>query len=275
MKYKIVADSSCNLFHFDYPFSSVPLKIRTEQKEYIDNENLNIKDMLNDFKNEKGKSSTSCPSSGEWLEAFEDADIIFGVTITSGLSGCFNAAMIAKQQYEEMYPDKRVYIIDSLSTGPEMVLIIEKLIELMKEEKSYIEIRNTILDYIQKTHLLFSLSSLDHFARNGRVSSALVKSASAFKIHIIGKASYEGKLEALHFCRGEKKALKKIGEEMKKLGYHQGKIIISHTDNLESANLLSSLLKEMFSINSIEIMENKGLCSYYCEKGGLLIGFES
>lgn len=276
MKYRIVADSSSNLFNInDISYTTVPLKVITDHKEYIDVDSLDVKEMLNDFKDYKGKSGTSCPNASEWLEAFGDGEIVFGVTITSGLSGCFNAAMIAKKQYEEMYPERRVYIIDSLSTGPEMYLIVEKLVELMKEEKDYIEIRNTIIDYANRTHLMFSLSSLDNFARNGRISPALAKSANIFGIRIVGQASYEGKLEPIGFCRGQKKAFKRLLEEMKHGGFKGGQVIISHTDNEEGANAFAGLLKENFNNVNIKIMTNGALCSYYAETGGILIGFES
>lgn len=276
MKYKIVSDSSSNLYELDeIEYSTVPLKIITNQIEYIDNKELNVEKMLDDLKDYNDKSGTSCPNANEWIEAFGDADIIFAVTITSGLSGSFNAAMMAKSQYEEMNPGKKVYVIDSLSTGPEMKLIIDKLVILMKENRDYKDIRNTIIDYTHKTHLMFSLSSLDNFARNGRISPVLAKSASIFGIRVVGQASYEGKLEPIGFIRGQKKALKKLIQEMKSAGYHGGKVVISHTDNKEGADLLVQLIKEAFVDVDIEMMINGGLCSYYAETGGILVGFKS
>ncbi len=276
MKYKIVADSSCNFFELkDIDYTVVPLKIITDQKEYVDNQTLNVNGMMEDLKDYKGKTGTSCPNASEWLQAFGDGDIVFGVTITSGLSGSFNAAMMAKQQYEEMYPGKKVFIVDSLSTGPEMKLIIEKLKQLCLEEKSYSDIRNTIIDYTQKTHLLFSLESLDNFVRNGRISPAIAKSVDVFGIRIVGRASYDGKLEPMGFCRGQKKAVKRLVDEIKHTGYKGGNIVISHTNNQKGVDSLVELLKENYPQANITIMNNGGLCSYYAQQGGILVGFES
>ena len=70
MNYKIVADSSSNLFKIeDANYSSVPLKVVTQEKEYIDNETCDIHEMIEDLKVVKGKTGTACPSAGEWLEA--------------------------------------------------------------------------------------------------------------------------------------------------------------------------------------------------------------
>lgn len=276
MKYKIVADSSSNLYTLDgFNYESVPLKIVAGENQYTDNKDLDVNEMLEYFKGYKGKSSTACPSSGEWLEAFGDADIVFGVTITSGLSGSFNAAMVAKQQYEEANPGKKVFIVDSLSAGPELTLIINKLKEYMEKELCYSEIRNNILEYTHRTHLMFSLSSVENFARNGRVSPAVAKSASVFGIRVVGKASYEGKLQPTKFCRGQKKAIKKVFEEMKSHGYHGDKVIIAHTKNEESAIALKDLIKEEFMQADVTVTVNGGLCSYYAEVGGILVGFES
>ena len=100
MRFKIVADSSADIHQLsDVSFDSVPLKIITEDREYVDNSSLDVVSMLSDFKSYKGKSRTSCPSSGEYLEAFADAENIFVITISSNLSGSFNAANVAAKTY--------------------------------------------------------------------------------------------------------------------------------------------------------------------------------
>ena len=90
MKIKIVADSSANLYTLDGPdfdFSPVPLKVLAGDREYVDDSRLDVPQMLKELKEYKGKSSTACPSVGDWLDAFGDADIVYGSAITSHLSG--------------------------------------------------------------------------------------------------------------------------------------------------------------------------------------------
>ena len=82
MKYKIVADSACNIVSGeDGAFASVPMKIVAE-REYVDDANLDVAQMVEDLKQYKGKSGSSCPNVGEWLEAFGDAEEVFGITIS-------------------------------------------------------------------------------------------------------------------------------------------------------------------------------------------------
>ena len=94
MKYKIAADSSCNIVSGeDSTFASVPMKIVAE-REYVDDAHLDVAQMVEDLKQYKGKSGSSCPNVGEWLEAFGDAEEVFGITISKHLSGSYNAARI-------------------------------------------------------------------------------------------------------------------------------------------------------------------------------------
>lgn len=83
MKYKIIMDSSSNIFDLEQvSFSSVPLKIITDQKEFTDDPNLDLNEMLTYLSAYKGRSGTACPNINEWLEAFGDAEYVFAVTIT-------------------------------------------------------------------------------------------------------------------------------------------------------------------------------------------------
>ena len=160
---KIVADSSANLMGLETVcFDVAPLKIITAEREFVDNRELDLKEMISFFKSYKGRSQTSCPNPEDWLNAFGDAQDIFCVTITSGLSGSYNAACIAKDMYEAEHPGRRVFVIDSLSAGPELTLIVEKLEEMILEGKSYEEICAYIPTYQKKTGLLFMLESAVH-----------------------------------------------------------------------------------------------------------------
>lgn len=274
-KVKIVADSSSDvLFLNGFDFGSAPLKIITEEKEYVDNDKLNVADMVNDLLKYNGKSSTSCPNTSDWLSVFGQADYIFCITITAALSGSYNSACLAKKMYEEMYPDKRVHVINSLTTGPEMRLIIEKIEELIGQEDDFEVICEKIDDYMKNTGLLFMLQSMKNLANNGRVSHIAAKMAGVLGIRALGKASDAGTLEMLEKCRGEKKSLEAIIEQMKNLGFNGEKVRIAHCLNEEFGLQLKEKLIEEYKNIDIELYNCRGLCSFYAEKGGILIGFE-
>ena len=274
-KIRIVADSSANLTEITgMDFASAPLKITTAVKEYVDNESLDAEAMATDLLSYKGKSTTSCPNTEDWLRAFGDAEQIFCMTITAALSGSYNSAMLAKRRYEESHPDRKVFVLNTLSTGPEMGLIAEKLCELAKSGADFDSICRDIEDYSQKTGLLFVLESLKNLANNGRVNSIVAKMAGILGIRIVGKASDKGELEPLDKPRGAKMTRMKVVERLSSLGYVGGRLHITHALNPTEAENLKADVLVKFPTAEISIDKCGGLCSFYAEKGGLLIGFE-
>jgi len=272
---KIVADSSANILQLQHTvFAAAPLKVITDIREFSDDAALDVDAMVTWFDSYKGKSKTSCPNSADWLEAFGDADEVYCVTITSGLSGSYNAACIAKQLYETENTGKRVCVIDSLSAGPELVLIIEKLEEYIQCGMPFDDICREIEVYKQKTGLTFMLQSLKNFAANGRVSPAVAKIAGVLGIRIVGKASEQGTLEPTNKCRGEEKSLAAILSHLQNNGLSKGKVRIAHCMNEAAAQKLKEIIQSQMAQVNVQIHSCRGLCSYYAEKGGLLVGFE-
>ena len=272
--FKIVSDSSSDIREFSAAFSSVPLKIRTDEREFCDDDTLKLSEMLTYLEKYKGKSGSACPNTAEWLEAFEDYENIFCVTITSSLSGSYNSAYGAAKEYMEKYPERHVLVIDSRSTGPECALVIEKLGQLISEGKSFDEISAEIKEYQKHTHLIFALESMHNLANNGRVSPIVAKLAGVIGIRIVGKASDEGTLEIMNKSRGAKRMLEDIIDNMKKTGCG-GKVRIHHCENPAVSEKLEALIKETFPETSVTISTVGGLCGFYAERGGVLIGYES
>ena len=274
-KIKIVADSSCDLFRLKHTeFETAPMKIITAEREFIDDTSLDVDGMANYLYQFKGKSKSSCPNTTDWLEAFGDADEIYCVTITSGLSGSYNSACAAKQIYESENEGKRVHVFDTLSAGPEITLIIEKIEECIDKDMAYEDICNCVTAYMKKTGLVFMLKSLKTFANNGRVSPIVAKLVGIAGICIVGKASDEGTLEPMHKPRGERRALETLVGCLEKEGFKTGKISIGHCQNESAAEQLKELILAKFKTVQIEIHKFRGLCSFYAEKGGVLVGFE-
>lgn len=274
MNIKIVADSSSCLYevpNVDY-YTSVPLKL-ISNKEYVDNKELNVRQMVDELRAYKGKTGSSCPNCAEWVEAFGDADYVFAITITSRLSGSYNAACMAKQEYEETHPGAKVKVIDSLSAGPQLKMLVDKIIEKVNEGKDYDTICKEIDEYFPHAQLLFSLQSVDNLAKNGRVKPVIAMAVNALGIRIVGLAE-EGQLEQKHKCRGEKKAMKALYDEMKAMKFTGNKVYIGHCFNKPAVELLSSHIKADYPECYIEEVALGGLCSFYAEEGGLMVGFE-
>jgi DegV family protein with EDD domain len=276
MKYKIVADSSSDRQKLEKAaFSAVPLHIIVGGESFTDDKDIDTDRMQEVLDQCKKPTTSSCPSPGDWVDAFEDADIVFCVAMTSALSGSYASACTAKHIYEEEHPDRKVFVFDSLTTGPEMALIIDRLEELVLEGKDADSIIRELEGYRKKTHLTFMMTSIKNMAKNGRVSSLLAKGISLASIRLACEASEEGKLSLRDKCRGQKKALEKMLNFMKEKGYNGGKVIISYHLNPEAAKEMKEKILGLFPAAKVEIHKAGALCSYYAEKGAILVGYET
>lgn len=275
MKRKIVADSSCDMWELNgVDFAVAPMTISTDNKHYVDNQELDVHLMSEELAKYKGVSHTACPSVGSWLDCYEGYDEVFVVTLTGAMSGTYNSAMTAKGIYEEENENVKVHVFDSLSTGPEMRLLIEKLKEMIEEDLPFEEIVEKGQDYLNHSRLFFALKSLHNFAMNGRVSKAAASAIGVLNISIFATASEEGTIQQISKCRGEKKVVKSMIEHLENAGYHGGKVRISHADNLKLAHNVRDKILELYPNADIIVYPMGGLCTYYAEIGGLLVGCE-
>lgn len=272
--FRIVCDSSCNILNLPDPnYTTVPLKIVTG-KEYVDDGTLNVGEMVADLRAYKGKSSSSCPNMGEWLEAFGDGEDVFAITITKHLSGSFNAARQAAQVYMEEHPGRKVSVIDSLSAGPEMMMIAEKIRRCEDDGLDHEATFAATLDYANHNHTLFCLQSMLNLARNGRVSMAAAKLAGVLGIHAAGAAE-GGQIVCLEKPRGAKKVTETLVKMMKERGFRDGNLLrVAHCFAEKAALALQEAVHKEFPNARFLLEPTTGLCSYYAEEGGLIIGFE-
>lgn len=272
---RIIADSTVDrIVMAGHDFKSVPLTIYTDERSFTDDENLDVDEMLDYLASYKGRSYTSCPNIDEWLECYEGADIIYVVALTSGLSGTYNAAVNAANIYIEDNPDAKIHVFDTLSAGPEVRLIVDYLGELVKAGEGFESVIDKVNDYMNHTRVFFALESFHNFAENGRVNKAIAAAAGVLNIRILATATDEGQIEIAAKCRGEKGEILKFLNVMNEAGYNGGKVYIGQCHAEELADKISAHIKDSYPEAAIDIYETKGLCSYYAEKGGILLSCE-
>lgn len=278
MKFLIVTDSACDKKTMDEAndlrYERVPLILRVGDKEYMDDDDLDVMAFLKASEDYAGASGSAAASPEAWMKAYEQADYIFAITITSALSGSYQSAVIGKEMLLEKYPEKKVHVIDSLSAGPGLTILAEEINRLVGEGLEFDEIVQKITEYQKNTKLLFVLESMDNLVKNGRVSALKARMAGIFGIRILGIASEEGTLELLHKCRGPEAAIKKMIEVMKEKGYKGGKVIIGNCDIEEKAIAIKNMLRTDYPDCDVEIMPCGGLCSFYAQRHGIMLGFE-
>lgn len=274
MRYIIVSDSSSNVFAISgAEYKTVPMKIIAE-KEYVDTAALDVAGMVDDLKKFKGKSGSSCPNVQEWLDAFGDADGVFCVTISKNLSGAYNSAKQAAETFMEENPGKKAYVFDSLAAGPQQAMLADKIAQLIGEGDDFDTIVEKALDYHNHTHILFRLESLNNLARNGRINPAVAKIVGALGIRVIGDVK-AGLITPTDKIRGDRKTIPALVEMMKERGFRDGNILrIAHCYGEEAALMLRDAVLAEFPNTRFVLEPTQALCSFYAEKGGLMIGFE-
>ena len=279
MNWKIVADSGCDFKNLEHiaesgSYERVPLTIQVGDEIFVDSIDLDIDQMMDKMYATSTASKSACPSPDDYLNAYQGAENLFVVTITGTLSGSHNSAQVAKQLYLEGNPTARVHVIDSLSAGGEVDLIVEKLAELLNQDLDFDQVVDQITAYQKRTKLAFALSKVDNLVKNGRLSKLLGTVVGLLNIRMVGEASPEGTLELLQKARGHKKSVKATYEEMKKAGYAGGKVLIAHRHNDKFCQELEEFIKADYAQASVRAIPTSGLCSFYAEENGLLLGYE-
>ena len=175
---RLVADSSCDLLSLDgVDFVSVPLTLRTETEEFRDDARLDVDAMVSTLRATKGRSYSACPNVADWEKAFGESGDVLAFTITSSLSGSYSAACVAKQSCEERDPSRRIRVVDTLSAGPETMLLLERAASAQRGGASFDEVYRVVEELQRHTHLLFSLESMHNLAQNGRISKLAATAA--------------------------------------------------------------------------------------------------
>lgn len=279
MKWKIVVDSGCNINNLenlapDTKYEKVPLTIQIGKNSYIDDGKLDMNKLVDEMYTSSEKTSSSCPSPEAYKESYLGAENIIVLTITSALSGSYNSARIAKDMLLEENKDVNIAVIDTKSAGAEIDLIIGKINNLISKGLNFEEVVKKTNEYVNNTRLLFVLEKVDNLVKNGRLSKLAGGVIGLLNIKLIAKASTEGTIELLHKARGSKKALVTLIDEMLKEGYKGGKVSISHCQNLTFCQELKQKILEKFPEAVIDFLPNQGLCTFYSERGGVMMGYE-
>ena len=274
----IVSDTSCDLHSLEggegvFDFETIPFTIRIGSREFVDNEDMPVEEMLTANENHSEMAQTSCPSPEDWRAKFAPEGPVVAFTISSALSGSYNSACTAKQMLQEEDPGKQIAVIDSKATGPETAMLVLKARELILAGKDFGDIEAALNREAEKIHTIFALASYHNLIKAGRVSRLIGFIAGHLGFWGIGIGSDEGEISIRGKARGDKSMIRFLTEEIKKIGPAGKEIRISHCLNEKCAAALKEQLEEMFRGIRVTLMKTRGLDSFYAERRGLIIGF--
>ncbi|MBQ8073266.1 MAG: DegV family protein [Clostridia bacterium] len=278
MKWMIVADSSCDLKTLDTEspeigYDTVPFVMDVDGREFVDDENISVPEMV-DAMEKAEKSHSACPSPEAWRALFEKADHIIALTISGRLSGSYNSAMVGKSMTLEDHPDKKIEVIDSLSTGPKLVMLAQSALKQIQEQIPFETIVASCRERAQNARTIFTLSNFHNLVQNGRVSKIAGFIAGRLGIRVIGVGSPEGEIQLKELMRGENRTLKRIIKDMEENDYQGTPMTVCHCMNEPMAQSLKEMIVARWQSAKVQLLPTRGLDSYYAERSGLIITYD-
>ncbi|MBP3645338.1 MAG: DegV family protein [Clostridia bacterium] len=197
-------------------------------------------------------SQVNAEEYAEYFESFlkEGKDILH-VCLSSGISGSFNSARVARTELVEKYPDRRIYVVDSTLASSGYGLLVEKLADLRDEGMDLEQLYSWVEENKLNFHAWFFSTDLTFYVKGGRISKASGWFGTMLHICPLLNMNFDGKLIPRQKLRGKNKAIREIVAQMEKhaqdgLDYN-GKCYMSHSACLEDAQAVASLIEERFT----------------------------
>lgn len=185
-----------------------------------------------------------------WEPFLKEGKDILHVTLSSGISGVYNSANIAKDMLEERYPDRKIYVADSLCAASGYGLLMDKVADLRDEGKSVEELYQWVLDNRLKLHHWVYSSDLTFFIKGGRISKTSGFIGQMLNICPMIEVDKEGKLAVVQKIRSKRKAMDAIVKKMEELaeGGHdyEGKCYVCHSACYEDAKSVAAMAESRF-----------------------------
>lgn len=199
-------------------------------------------------------TKTSQVNAAEYEEYFEpflkEGKDILHISLSSGISGSFNSANIAKDMLQEKYPDRKIYVVDSLTASSGFGLLMDKVADLRDEGMDIDDLHEWVEANKLKLHAWFFSSDLTFFIKGGRISKTSGLVAGVLSICPLLNVDVNGKLTARHKIRTKRKVIEAIEKKMEEHAQdgldYSGKCYMSQSLCYEDARAVADLIESRF-----------------------------
>lgn len=278
MGFSIVVDSCCDLtqeMRTDPVFRVIPLTIRVEGQDYVDDDQLDTSLLLRAMKESQGPSSSNCPAPGDYLDAFRAAEgDIYVVTLSALLSGSHNSARQGAALFREEQPERNIHIFNSCSASAGEVALALKIRELAGSGLDFREVVRQVDQTIREGNTLFVLENLDNLKKNGRLTRVQAMLTGALRIKLVMGSTPEGEICKHAQALSVKQALSKMVELICGDERHRGKtLVIAQCLCPERAERLKELVEKSCNFSRVLVTATRGLSSYYANTGGIVAAY--
>lgn len=248
---QLFTDTSANLpveIIDEYGIEVVPFSYTIDGVEYIPEREFDGKAFYAAMR-AGSEVKTSMVNTGTFIERFKTAldagkDVLY-IGMSGGISGTANAALMAKQELDEEYPDRKIVVIDTLAASLGEGLFVIKAAEQLKDGVAIDAIEEAIRAQVPSMCQSFTVDDLKYLKNTGRVSGAAAIIGNVLSIHPILIGDYEGKIVVKAKVRGMKRTLDALAERYAELALSKTETIgIAHADNEEGKAYLVQRLRD-------------------------------
>ena len=248
---QLFTDTSANLpveIIDEYGIEVVPFSYTIDGVEYIPEREFDGKAFYAAMR-AGSEVKTSMVNAGTFIERFKEAldagrDVLY-IGMSGGISGTANAALMAKQELDEEYPDRKIVVIDTLAASLGEGLFVIKAAEQLRDGIALDAIEEDIRAQVPSMCQSFTVDDLKYLKKTGRVSGAAAIIGNVLSIHPILIGDYEGKIVVKSKVRGMKRTLDALAERYAELVLNKAETIgIAHADNEEGKAYLVQRLRD-------------------------------
>ena len=264
MSYKIITDTSANLTEEmieQYNIDIIPLVFRIGEEEfhsYVKGEKTDIKQFYDRMR--QGEIiTTSLISMEKCQDVFESnlkegKDILY-ISFSSALSGTYNAALMVAKNLEKEYPERKIYVVDSLAASMGQGLLVYYCAEQKRSGKSIEEVKDWLIENRLQLCHWFTVDDLFHLKRGGRISGTTALVGTVLGVKLVLHVDNKGRLVPVRKVRTRKKSLISLVDEMEKscINPTEQIVFISHGDSIDDALYVEELVRDRLNVKDIKI----------------------
>lgn len=262
--YAVITDSTADLspeLVRELDVEIIPLQFVIDDHTYLnypDGRELSEKAFYQMLRQQKTATTVQVNAS-RFVEFFEPIlqqgrDILY-IAFSSGLSGTYHSSLMAREELQEKYPERRIYICDSLAASMGEGLLVYHAVMEKRKGKDISEVYQWVEDHKKNLCHWFTVDDLHHLKRGGRVSSATALVGTMLGIKPVLHVDDEGHLVNVDKVRGRRQSLQAMAEKMRQTCTHPENqmVFISHGDCLEDAQALADMVRERMQVKDIVI----------------------
>lgn len=262
MAYKIITDSCANLTDeqiAEYGVEILSLKYYigdTGFDSYVKGKKIDYSHVYKILR-EKGKITTSLANRDDCdktiLPVLQDGYDVLVLAFSSGLSGTYQNIVNSAEDYKEMFPERKIIVVDTLCASMGEGLLVKYAVEMKKQGKTMEEVAEWVEGNKLKLCHTFTLDDLFFLKRGGRLSGTSAVFGSLMNIKPLMHVADDGKLYVTGKARGRKAAINHLIESVGEKGVdvQNQEIFIVHGDCEDEAKIIGEEVKKRYNVKNV------------------------